>query len=212
MKNGKPNNYEARTHVGSVELRQNQDSGGATIRGVAAVFDTMSENLGGFREVIAPGAFDDTDMSDVRGLFNHDSNFVLGRTRSNTLRLKVTERGLEYEIDAPETQTIRDLVMEPLKRGDITQSSFGFIVGRGNDQWDEDEEGRIVRTINRINELFDVSPVTFPAYRDTDAGAASLRDWRSQQNELQEALAKEANERQRRLDQIEFDHYLKEMP
>ncbi len=166
----KPSNYEERALPGVVEIRE-REGGGAIIRGMAAVYDKLSENLGGFREIIAPGAFEETNVSDVRGLFNHDSNFVLGRTKSETLRIKRVNEGLEYEIDVPDTQTIRDLVVEPIKRGDVSQSSFGFIIGRGNDSWDENEDGVLIRTIHKVRELFDVSPVTFPAYPDTTVGA-----------------------------------------
>lgn len=97
------------------------------ITGYAAVFNTRSALLfGSFVEEIAPGAFDDVLGDDVRALFNHDPNFVLGRTRSNTLRLEVDSRGLAYTIDPPDTQTVRDLVLTPLKRGDVTGSSFGL--------------------------------------------------------------------------------------
>lgn len=193
---------ETRSFVGGVEVRERED-GSATIRGLAAVFDKRSENLGGFREVIEPGAFDNTDMSDVRGLFNHDSNFVLGRTTSETLSVKQTKRGLEYEIDLPGTQTIRDLVLEPIKRGDVTQSSFGFIVGQGNDSWDEDDEGVLIRTIRAVNELFDVSPVTFPAYADTTVGTRSMERWQQERADAAEAL------RKRNAEHIERDRFLR---
>lgn len=202
MKHEHPENYEARTMPGTVEVRA-RDDGGSTIRGVAAVFDSLSENLGGFREQILPGAFDNTDVSDVRGLFNHDSNFVLGRTKSETVRLKTTKRGLEYEIDLPNTQTIRDLVLEPIKRGDVDQSSFGFIIGGGNDSWDEDENGRLIRTVHRINELFDVSPVTFPAYRDTSVGARSRDEFLEERKAMAEAAQAVLDERKQRGREIE---------
>lgn len=173
MKNGRPENYESRMAPGSVEVRE-AESGAVTIRGLAAVFDSLSENLGGFREQIAPGAFDETDIEDVRGLFNHDVNFVLGRTKTKTVRLKATRDGLEYEIDLPDTALVRDLVLAPIKRGDIDQSSFGFIVGPGNDSWDENEDGVMIRTISKVSRLMDVSPVTFPAYQDTTVAARSF--------------------------------------
>lgn len=168
-----PKNYEARSFAGTVEVRASGDKG-AKVRGLAVVFGKRSENLGGFREIIQEGALDETDMSDVRALFNHDSNFVLGRNVSKTLRLEITRDGLQYDIDMPDTQTIRDLVLEPIKRGDVDQSSFGFIIGQGNDEWHEDEEGVLIRTIKKIQRLFDVSPVTFPAYQDSTAGARSM--------------------------------------
>lgn len=71
-----------------------------------------------------PGAFDDVLEDDVRGLFNHDPNFILGRSKAGTLSLSVDETGLKYDIIAPDNPTIRDLVIAPLKRGDITQSSL----------------------------------------------------------------------------------------
>jgi HK97 family phage prohead protease len=205
MKIETPDSYEARSITGSVEIRK-RENGGATIRGLAAVVDSLSDNLGGFREQLSADVFANTDMADVRGLFNHDSNYVLGRTTSKTVRLKTTKRGLEYEIDLPDTQTIRDLVLAPIERGDVNQSSFGFIVGPGNDSWSEDEEGRLIRTIHRINELFDVSPVTFPAYRDTSVGARSRDAFLEERKAMAEQAQAEFNERKTRgrlLDTIE---------
>lgn len=202
MKIDAPENYEARTLQGSVEIRTSDD-GGATIHGLAAVFDSLSENLGGFREQIKRGAFDKTNMKDVRGLFNHDANFVLGRTLSKTVRLKQTKSGLEYEIDLPDTQTIRDLVLAPIERGDIDQSSFGFIVGPGNDSWDEDSEGRLVRTINAIDQLFDVSPVTFPAYAEASVGVRSRDSYLAEQTAMAEAAQAAIDERKDRSTLIE---------
>lgn len=211
MKIDTPENYEARSFVSTLELRK-KDDGSATIVGMAAVFDSMSENLGGFREIIAPGAFDDTDMSDVRALFNHDSNFVLGRTVPKTLRVKTTANGLQYSVDLPNTQTIRDLVLAPIERGDIDQSSFGFIVGQGNDSWDENDDGVLIRTINKVRELFDVSPVTFPAYTDTTVGARSMKRFvENREQMLADALA-EIDDRKTRGVQLERMEARTQMP
>lgn len=147
------------------------------IIGYGSVFNSRSENLGGFREVIAPGAFDKVMDDDVRALFNHDRNIVLGRTVSKTLNLSVDQRGLGYEIIPPDTQTVRDLVMVPMTRGDISQSSFGFRVARGGEEWSEDDEGVIIRTITQLARLYDVSPVTYPAYPDTHVATRSLEAW-----------------------------------
>jgi HK97 family phage prohead protease len=151
---------------------------GAVIRGHAAVFNQLSEDLGGFREQIAPGAFataiDGSD--DVRALFNHDANYILGRNRSKTLRMKEDSRGLAIEIDAPDTQTIRDLVLAPIERGDVSQMSFGFTVRPNGQDWAKDDEGRVVRTLKALR-TFDVSPVVFPAYPQTDVGLRELRAW-----------------------------------
>jgi len=145
--------------------------------GHAAVFNSLSENLGGFREQISPGAFAEAiEKDDVRALFNHDSNFVLGRNLSGTLRMSEDTRGLAIEIDLPDTQTIRDLVAAPIERGDVSQMSFGFSVRPGGQDWAKDEEGQVVRTLKKLR-LFDVSPVTFPAYRQTDIAVREMRAW-----------------------------------
>jgi hypothetical protein len=163
-------NMERRTY--NVELRMDEKSGKPQITGYAALYDSESELFyGNFREKIARGAFDDADMSDVRALFNHDPNFVLGRTKNNTLMLELDERGLRYTITPPDTQLVRDLVIEPMKRGDVSQSSFGFTLM--DDEWDESGEYP-VRTLTRIGEVMDVSPVTFPAYTQTEASARSI--------------------------------------
>ncbi len=80
---------------------------------------------------------------DVRGLFNHDPNFILGRSAAGTLSLSVDERGLRYDITAPDTQTIRDLVLAPMMRGDINQSSFAFRVSHDGENWYRDDEGSL---------------------------------------------------------------------
>lgn len=145
------------------------------LRGHAAVFGQLSEDLGGFREQIAPGAFRDAiETDDVRALFNHDANYVLGRNRSGTLRLAEDARGLAIEIDPPDTQTIRDLVIAPIERGDVTQMSFGFSVRPNGQDWAKNDEGQTIRTLKKVR-LYDVSPVTFPAYPQTDIAARDYR-------------------------------------
>jgi len=160
-----------------VEMRGEGDKATPVIRGHAAIFDTLSDNLGGFREQIAPGAFDDVLSDDVRALFNHNPDHILGRSQAGTLRLSVDNTGLSYEVDPPDTQIGRDLVTS-MRRGDINQSSFAFTVAPDGDSWDEDEDGRVVRTITKFKQLFDVSPVTYPAYPDATVGLRSLAAWR----------------------------------
>jgi HK97 family phage prohead protease len=182
------------------ELRTSGDgeSQRPQIAGYAAVFNTRSALLfGTFVEEIAPGAFDDVMGDDVRALFNHDPNFVLGRTRSNTLRLEIDSRGLAYTIDPPETQTVRDLVLTPLKRGDVTGSSFGFRVAPDGDEWRREGE-IIVRTIHKLAELRDVSPVTYPAYGDSHAAQRSLESWKKMAEGVQDLAAKAVHERRAR--------------
>ncbi|HEY3984630.1 HK97 family phage prohead protease [Cedecea sp.] len=167
---------EMRCYSGEVRAEMLSDQP-TRIIGYGSVFNSRSEPLWGFREIIKPGAFDDVLGDDVRGLFNHDPNFILGRSTSGTLALSVDERGLQYNIIAPDTQTIRDLVIAPMVRGDITQSSFAFQVARDGEGWYEDEEGIVIREISRFSRLYDVSPVTYPAYQEADSGVRSMKAW-----------------------------------
>lgn len=158
---------------------ETRDGSAPKIRGHAAVFGQLSEDLGGFREQVAPGAFAEAiETDDVRALFNHDSNFILGRNRAKTLRMVEDATGLAIEIDAPDTQTIRDLVLSPIQRGDVSQMSFGFSVRPGGQDWAQDDEGRTIRTLKKLR-LFDVSPVVFPAYPQTDVAMRDLRSWQA---------------------------------
>ncbi|CAG9184257.1 HK97 family phage prohead protease [Cupriavidus respiraculi] len=177
---------EKRTLPGQLcELRSSE--GGAaqptTIYGYGAVFNTRSAPIMGlFVEEIAPGAFDDVLGDDVRALFNHDPNFVLGRTRSNTLQLTIDTRGLAYTVTPPDTQTVRDLVLAPMARGDINGSSFRFIVASDGDEWRQEGE-LVVRRIHRFRSLIDVSPVTYPAYDESPSAQRSLEAWRQAREE-----------------------------
>jgi uncharacterized protein len=142
------------------------------IVGHAAVFDKWSEDLGGFREKIRAGAFKKTiKEADVRALFNHDPNFVLGRNKAGTLSLAEDDKGLAISIDPPDTQWARDLTTS-IERGDIDQMSFGFRTIK--DQWTTPKEGNENQRELLEVELFDVSPVTFPAYPQTDVGVRSV--------------------------------------
>lgn len=161
------------------EFRAIEDSNGLRhIVGYAAVFNTLSEEMCGFREKIAPGCFAKTiKEDDIRALWNHDSNHVLGRNKSGTLTLSEDERGLKIDILPPDAQWARDL-MTSIERGDIDQMSFGF---RTVAQLWEGEYPEEIRTLVEVK-LFDVSPVTFPAYPDTEVGLRSLEEYRKQRS------------------------------
>lgn len=139
-----------------------------TVSGYAIVFDTESTGITGFTEMIAPTALEGViERSDVLCLLNHNEDKgVLARSNKGTgsLQLEVDERGLKYTFDAPKT-ALGDELLEGLKRGDITVSSFAFTVA--NDSWTKRGDGTYLRTINSINELFDVSPVYRAAYDAT---------------------------------------------
>ena len=149
----------------NIETRtEKREDGSTTITGHAAVFNQMSSDLGGFREIIAPNAFENVLTDDVRALVNHDPNLLLARTTSGTLNLSQTNEGLQYSFDVPDTTYGRDLIIS-MERGDITQSSFAFTIEE--DSWESTEDGEI-RTINKVKNLYDVSPVTYPAYPSAD--------------------------------------------
>jgi hypothetical protein len=186
---------ETRCYTGEVRAEPHEDQP-THIVGYGSVFNIRSEPLWGFREIIKPGAFDDVLNDDVRGLFNHDPNFILGRSTSGTLKVSVDERGLQYDIQAPDTQTIRDLVLAPMQRGDINQSSFAFRVARDGDHWYEDEEGVVIREINKFSRLYDVSPVTYPAYQAADSTVRSMKAWQEARDNG--AIANAVNQRMAR--------------
>ena len=149
------------------ELRADQPTGEEEIlriSGYAAIFNTEFELFDGFFESVDPGAFSDVLAGDIRCLFNHDPNQVLARTQNNTLRLSVDAKGLKYEADLPDTQMAKDLFVS-ISRGDITQSSLAFIVE--SDEVTRDADDVFHRRILKLKELFDVSPVTYPANPDT---------------------------------------------
>lgn len=136
-------------------------------------------------ERIMPGAFSRAlKEDDVRGLFNHRSDVVLGRSAAGTLRLSVDSVGLRYEIDPPDTQAARDLI-QSLRRGDITGSSFAFFP-RDSKYVDRSENNKVVETVIERHDvsLLDVGPVTFPAYPGATSGVRSEGDREPVRREL----------------------------
>lgn len=152
------------------------------VEGYASVFNSRSKDLGGFTEIIDPAAFNGViERSDVLALLNHDQDRgVLARSRKGvgSLTLTVDERGLHYSFDAPNTALGNELV-EGLKRGDISTSSFAFTVA--GEKWTKEEDGRYLRTITQIDKLYDVSPVYNEAYEDTSVALRSLEQVRAEE-------------------------------
>lgn len=167
---------EKRTFEHAPELRAKGDKKKAV--GYAAVFNQSTRIGSWFDEVIAPGAFASAiSDGDIRALINHDTGRIIGRTTAGTLILTEDETGLRAEIDLPDTTDGRDLAVS-LDRGDITGMSFGFSIVR--EEWDESGD-MPKRTILEAN-LFEVSPVTFPAYEGTDIAMRSLERSRKTHN------------------------------
>jgi uncharacterized protein len=169
-----------------MELRVQRTDDVSVIEGHAAVFDKWSETLGGifpFKEKVKRGAFmDSLEKDDIRALFNHDPNYVLGRNKSGTLELREDAEGLLVRITPPNTQWARDLQVS-IERGDINQMSFGFMVEE--DEW-RSEDGYDVRELRKVK-LYDVSPVTYPAYTATDVGVRGMESYKEYRSKIENA-------------------------
>lgn len=177
------------------------------IEGYALKFNTLSNDLGGFVEEISPEALKDADLSDVRCYFNHDSSKVLGRTTSQTLELKVDDEGLYFRCQLPDTSYAKDLYTS-IRRGDISQCSFGFILDEDGDTFEKRDDGLFKRTLNKIKSIWDVSVVSVPAYSDTNVAPALRSIENIKQHELDEIKAEQKQEeirKQTELLQIELD-------
>jgi HK97 family phage prohead protease len=161
---------ETRVFEFDLELREEGDE--MSLTGYAALFNSRSENLGGFTEVIAPGAFSRSlkSRNDVKLLWNHDTSAVMGSTRAGTLKLYEDEKGLRVEAALPNTTHGRD-AKELIKRGDVSGFSFGFSMpGKGGDEWNSEGTERTLRSVR----LHEVSLTPFPAYTATN-GTAQVR-------------------------------------
>jgi len=192
MKKLQPSSIEHRTYQFSVR-REQDESGPVRLMGHAAVFNQATvlvprhawyEGSPEIREVIEPGAFAKTITErDVRALWNHNSDIVLGRKENRTLFLREDERGLHNEILPPDTALVRDMVLAPIERGDVDQMSFGFRIIR--DKFEE-EDGVITITLREVD-LVEVSPCVIPQYTGTDVGLSArsvdrLEDIRQQRH------------------------------
>jgi HK97 family phage prohead protease len=156
--------------VDEFEIREDTD--GMHLEGYAALFNSRSENLGGFTETIKPGAFRSSlkARNDIKLLWNHDTGAVMGSTRAGTLMLTEDDRGLRVSATLPDTSYGRD-ARELVRRGDVTGFSFGFSMpARGGDEWNSEGTERVLKSVR----LHEVSLVAFPAYPATN-GTATVR-------------------------------------
>lgn len=180
---------ERRTITGTVHARAIGDGMPKEIGGIAAVVNSVTD-LGYFEEVITPGAFDYalSREYDIRCLFNHEAELILGRTKADTCNVFVNADGnLEYTWVPDYENPTHMSVVRSIMRGDITQSSFAFTIKEQT--WtDSTKYGTMgKRTITMIDELFDVSPVTYPAYAETEADARSIIKMRDEELQIQAA-------------------------
>lgn len=183
------NKQEVRYLINPIECRNLEEDKKIVIVGYASKFNQESEVMYDFVEYVDSGAFDKTNMSDVRALIDHDSGRILGRTTANNLKLSVDEIGLRFEVEVnKEVSYVRDLVLN-MQDGNINQCSFGFYVDE--EEWDYDESRDLfIRHIKSISRLSDVSLVTYPAYVSTEA-VVSMRGLDNLKNELERRKIKE---------------------
>ena len=179
--------------LGGSELRAGGDS--RKIEGRSIVFNSLSQDFGGWKEEISPDATSDEiiNASDILFLLNHsDSRGILGRKRkgSGSLSTEIREDGVYFSFDAPQT-SLGDELLEYLRRGDITQCSFAFTVD--DDDWKEQEDGTYIRTIKKFHRIYDMSAVYTPAYTDTEVKCARFA----------EIKAQEAEEAKRKMEEME---------
>lgn len=179
--------------LGGSELRAGGDS--RKIEGRSIVFNSLSQDFGGWKEKISPDAISDEiiNASDILFLLNHsDSRGILGRKRkgSGSLSTEIREDGVYFSFEAPQT-SLGDELLEYLRRGDITQCSFAFTVD--DDDWKEQEDGTYIRTIKKFHKIYDMSAVYTPAYTDTEVKCARFA----------EIKAQEAEEAKRKMEEME---------
>lgn len=161
---------ERRTIV--TELRASEGDGARYITGHGAVFNQEAEIWDGVFEVVRAGAFLKTiQEADVRALKNHDPNYILGRNKAGTLQLSEDEVGLAYRILVDPNVSYANDLYSSLQRGDITQSSYAFLPV--SERWTQREDGSELRELIAV-QLFDVSPVTYPAFVGADSQARGL--------------------------------------
>ncbi|HUV84723.1 MAG TPA: HK97 family phage prohead protease [Methanosarcinales archaeon] len=199
-----------RRYLPTKEIRMiNEENQPTKIMGLACVYGILSDDLGGWKELIEPYALKNVlaNNPDVRALVDHISYKILGRTTNGTLNIYENSKGLNVEIIPPDTTTGKDIVIS-LERGDISGMSIQFVVGEGNFEWIKIDEWD-VRKVNSFNELIDVSVVTFPAFSATSVGIRSNQEiydeYRNKLNQdklLAEKLLKEKAKRDRDLDLI----------
>jgi uncharacterized protein len=186
---------ERRTFTGTVIARSEGENMPKEIGGIAAVINSVTD-LGYFEEVIERGAFDNALSKDydIRCLFNHEAELILGRTKASTCNVFVNADGnLEYTWVPDYENPTHMSVVRSIMRGDITQSSFAFTIKE--QKWSESTKYGSMgkRTITMIEDLYDVSPVTYPAYADTEADARSIVAMRDQEQEIEEAKRSQAS-------------------
>lgn len=186
--------------------RAEKNDEGMTIRGYAAVFEKLSVPILWFREKIQRNAFEKSLKSNqIKALWNHNSDKVLGSTKAKTLSLEEDDKGLRFEMTLPDTQAGRD-AYTLVNRGDVDQMSFGFMVK--GEIWDESNPKKVIRTLTEID-LREISITPFPAYKQTSAKTRSIKE--DYEDYKQEKRSKEDNEKEIEKRKNELDIRIKKL-
>ena len=179
------NKREVRFVPQDVEVRLDMPDGSSVPKlvGYGAVFNSLSDDMGGWREIIRPGAFTRAlaNNCDVRLLLNHEG-LPLARTKSGTLHLSEDQRGLKFEAELDPTDPDVVRILPKMKRGDLNNCSFAFTVLTDTFR---SENGQDIREIREFDSLYDVSLVTYPAYPAAGAALRSYQEWKEQQKEAE---------------------------
>ena len=160
---------QKRDLIMEIEKRADTGTGDLFLEGYFAIFNSNYELWPGATESIAPGAFTDSISGDVRALYNHDTNLVLGRTGASTLELREDSHGLYGKIKINRDDTDAMNAYTRIMRGDVTQCSFGFDIE--SEEFRDNGDGTCHWTITRVNPLYEISPCVFPAYTETTVSA-----------------------------------------
>lgn len=184
---------EVRTiEIEGLEVRN--DDNKTTIAGYAARFEKLSVDMWGMKEKIRAGAFANSLKNNVKALWNHNSDIVLGSTKSGSLRLEEDDKGLRFELDLPDSSWGRDAA-ESIKRKDVDGVSFGFRVKK--DEWDETNPKQIIRTLIDVD-LIEISPTPFPAYPSTSVTSVGVRNFEEAYNEFKAQQGLEDKQKEER--------------
>ncbi len=184
-----------------LELREDEDGKKKTLRGYAAKFEKLSHPLYGFTEKIRRGAFSRSlKEGNVRALWNHNTDWVLGSTKNGTLRLMEDDIGLKFEIDLPDTTVGRDAGVT-VSRGDVDGMSFAFETRK--QEWDEKKPDNVIRTLIDVD-LKEISPTAFPAYPQTKVSARSVKDDYQDHSEIRKEEEEKEKKRQKAINQMEI--------
>lgn len=201
-------NGERRFFASEMRVEKRDDSEVGVIEGYAAKFNDITVIGGWFREEILPGSFDDVLDDDVRCLFNHDPNFVLARSNKGegTLSLSVDDVGLKYRYETPDVTYAKDL-QRNIELGNVSQSSFAFTISEAN--WVQEEGEVDLRQIKKFGRLYDVAPVTYPAYQNTTVAKRSheayLEAINGKEETADEAAAKDKRSKEDKYFEMKFN-------